>query len=172
VIWLGFFTPKLHSCRWFVFWLGTGETLHMSQQEKSPLWIQSPEETSRIWIHGSRFSVPVPYYTQLKHTHTRTRTLGNLHCRWHGMCFFIYFLLIYIYNRYADIMLSLCYFFTFFVAPFCVTSLPISWYLSYSCHDIFKKRRERWSNVGGNFLLKHEHYLQIYDMHWLGSKYE
>ena len=43
-------------------------TLHMSQLEKSPLWIQSPEETSRIWIHGSRFSVPVPYYTQLKHT--------------------------------------------------------------------------------------------------------
>ncbi|KAK2162825.1 hypothetical protein LSH36_91g07039 [Paralvinella palmiformis] len=27
---------------------GTGETLHMSQQEKSPLWIQSPEETSRV----------------------------------------------------------------------------------------------------------------------------
>ena len=49
--------------------LGTGETLHMSQQEKSPLWIQSPEETSRVWIHGSRFSVPVPYNTQLKHTH-------------------------------------------------------------------------------------------------------
>ena len=47
----------------------TGETLHMSQQEKSPLWIHSPEETSRGWIHGSRFSVPVPYYTQLKHTH-------------------------------------------------------------------------------------------------------
>jgi len=51
---------------------GTGETLHMSQQEKSPLWIQSSEETSRVWIHGSRFSVPVPYYTQLKHTHTHT----------------------------------------------------------------------------------------------------
>ena len=49
---------------------GTGETLHMSQQEKSPLWMQSPEETSRVWIHGSRFSVPVPYNTQLKHTHT------------------------------------------------------------------------------------------------------
>ena len=44
----------------------------MSQQEKSPLWIQSPEETSRVWIHGSKFSVPVPYYTQLKHTHTHT----------------------------------------------------------------------------------------------------
>ena len=31
-------------------WLlnGTGETLHMSQQDKSPLWIQSPEETSRV----------------------------------------------------------------------------------------------------------------------------
>jgi len=28
--------------------LGTGETLHMSQQEQSPLWIQSPEETSRV----------------------------------------------------------------------------------------------------------------------------
>jgi len=25
----------------------TGKTLHMSQQERSPLWIQSPEETSR-----------------------------------------------------------------------------------------------------------------------------
>ena len=53
--------------------LGTGETLHTSQQEKSPLWIQSPEETSRVWIHGSRFSVPVPYYTQLKHTHKHAR---------------------------------------------------------------------------------------------------
>ena len=50
----------------------TGETLDMSQQEKSPLWIQSPEETSRVWIHGSRFSVPVPYNTQLKQTHTHT----------------------------------------------------------------------------------------------------
>jgi len=50
--------------------VGTGETLHMSQQEKSPLWIQSPEETSRVWIHDSRFSVPVPYHTQLKKTHT------------------------------------------------------------------------------------------------------
>jgi len=48
--------------------LRTGETLHMSQQEKSPLWIQSPEETSRVRIHGSRFSVTVPYYTELKHT--------------------------------------------------------------------------------------------------------
>jgi len=28
--------------------LGTGETLHMSQQEKSPLWTQSPEETSLV----------------------------------------------------------------------------------------------------------------------------
>jgi len=28
----------------------TGETLHMSQQEKSPLWIQSPKETSRVLI--------------------------------------------------------------------------------------------------------------------------
>ena len=50
----------------------TGETLHKSQQEKSALWIQSPEETSRVWIHGSRF--PVPYYTQLKHTHTYVNT--------------------------------------------------------------------------------------------------
>jgi len=24
--------------------LGTGETLHMFQEEKSPLWIQSPEK--------------------------------------------------------------------------------------------------------------------------------
>ena len=48
--------------------LGTGETLEMFQQERSPLWIQSPDETSRVWIHDSRFSVPVPYYTQLKHT--------------------------------------------------------------------------------------------------------
>ena len=45
---------------------------YTSQQEKSPLWIQSPEETSRVWIYGSRFSVSVPYYTQLKHTHTIT----------------------------------------------------------------------------------------------------
>jgi len=29
-------------------WILVGETLHMSQQEKSPLWIQSPEETSRV----------------------------------------------------------------------------------------------------------------------------
>jgi len=48
--------------------LGTGDTLHMSQQEKLPLWIQSPEETFRVWIHGSRLSVPVPYYKQLKQT--------------------------------------------------------------------------------------------------------
>ena len=48
--------------------------LHMSQREKSPLCIQSPEETSRVWILGSRFSVPVPYYTQLKKTHTHTQT--------------------------------------------------------------------------------------------------
>ena len=41
---------------------------HISQQEKSPLWIQSPEETSRVWIYGSRFSVSVPYSTQLKQT--------------------------------------------------------------------------------------------------------
>ena len=51
---------------------GGRETLHMSQQEKSPLWIQSPEETFRVRIHGSRLSVP--YYTQLTHTHTRART--------------------------------------------------------------------------------------------------
>ena len=48
--------------------LGTGETLHMSQQGKSPLWIQSPEETYIVGIHGSRFSVSVPYYAQLKPT--------------------------------------------------------------------------------------------------------
>ena len=35
----------------------------------------TPEETSRVWIHGSRLSVYVPYYTQLKHTHTHTQTL-------------------------------------------------------------------------------------------------
>ena len=59
---------------------GTGETLHMSQQEKSSLWIQSPEETSRVWIHDSRLSVPVPYYTQLKkNTHTHTHTQTNTH---------------------------------------------------------------------------------------------
>ena len=44
----------------------------MSQQEKSPLWIQSPEESSRVWSNDSRVSVHVPYYTQLKHTHTHT----------------------------------------------------------------------------------------------------
>ena len=27
---------------------GTGETLQISQREKSPLWIQSPEESSRV----------------------------------------------------------------------------------------------------------------------------
>ena len=56
----------------------TGETLHMSQQEKSPLWIQSPEETSRVWIHSSRFSVPVPvpYYTQLKHNKAEVSIRG------------------------------------------------------------------------------------------------
>jgi hypothetical protein len=27
--------------------LGTGERLHMSQQEKWPLWIQLPEESSK-----------------------------------------------------------------------------------------------------------------------------
>ena len=26
----------------------SGETLHMSQQKKSPIWIQSPKETSRV----------------------------------------------------------------------------------------------------------------------------
>jgi hypothetical protein len=53
---------------WSDLLLGTGETLHMSPQEKSPLWIQFPKETSIVWIHGSRLAVPVPYYTQLKHT--------------------------------------------------------------------------------------------------------
>jgi len=48
----------------------TGEKLHISQQEKSPLWIQSPEETSRVRTHVSGFSVPVPYYTKIKHTLT------------------------------------------------------------------------------------------------------
>ena len=59
--------------------LETGETLHMSQQEKSPLWIQSPEETSRVRIHGSRLSVPVPYYRQLKHTDTHTHTHTHIY---------------------------------------------------------------------------------------------
>ena len=31
---------------WSDLLLGTGETLHMSPQEKSPLWIQSPKERS------------------------------------------------------------------------------------------------------------------------------
>ena len=52
----------------------------MSQQEKSPLWIQSPEETSRDWIHGWRFSVHVLYDTQFKtHTHTYTHTHTHTH---------------------------------------------------------------------------------------------
>ena len=38
--------------------LGTGETLYMSRQEKSPFTV--------------RDSVPVPYYTQLKHTHAHS----------------------------------------------------------------------------------------------------
>ena len=37
--------PKLQGCRWFAFLvfggLGTGETLHMSQHKKSPLWIHT-----------------------------------------------------------------------------------------------------------------------------------
>ncbi|KAK2155415.1 hypothetical protein LSH36_241g06022 [Paralvinella palmiformis] len=28
--------------------LGTGETLHMAQHEKSPIWMQFPEEKSRV----------------------------------------------------------------------------------------------------------------------------
>ena len=49
---------RLRSCRtlhilnfrynWSDLLLGTGETLHMSPQEKSPLWIQSPEERSTV----------------------------------------------------------------------------------------------------------------------------
>ena len=57
-----------------------GNMLFLSQQEKSPLWIQSPEETTRVWIHGSRFSVPVPSYTKLKHT--RAQTHLNYHCHY------------------------------------------------------------------------------------------
>ena len=63
----------------YVLKQNTRSNLHMSQQEKSPLWIQSPEETSRVWIHGSRFSVPVSYYTQLKHTHRHTHTHTHTH---------------------------------------------------------------------------------------------
>jgi len=55
----------------------------MFQQEKSPLWIQSSEETSRVWIHGPRFSVPVPYYTQLKHTHSDRERGGEMHTHTH-----------------------------------------------------------------------------------------
>jgi len=54
---------------------------HRHTHEKSPLWIQSPEATSIVWIHGSRFSVPVPDYTQLTHTHAHTHT--HTHTRTH-----------------------------------------------------------------------------------------
>ena len=48
--------------------LGTNETLYMVQHEKSAVWIRCPDESSGVWIYGSRLSVPVPYSTQQKHT--------------------------------------------------------------------------------------------------------
>ncbi|KAK2145124.1 hypothetical protein LSH36_701g02040 [Paralvinella palmiformis] len=52
---------------------GTGETLHMFQHEKSPLWIRSPEENPEFEFMV-RDSLPVPCYTQLKeHAQTRWR---------------------------------------------------------------------------------------------------
>jgi len=82
--------------------LGTGETLHMSQHEKWPLWIQSPEETSRVWIHGSRFSVPVPYQTQLKHTHTHS----NARAQTHRVCVSVCVYVLYIPSDYTFVMHS------------------------------------------------------------------
>jgi len=51
----------------------TGETLRMSQHEKSPLWIQSPW----IIVHlNSRFSLLVLYFTR---TYTRTHARTHAH---------------------------------------------------------------------------------------------
>ena len=50
---------------------GTGETLHMSQQKKLPLWIQSPEETPRSL--NSWFEILCAcalLYRAKTHTHT------------------------------------------------------------------------------------------------------
>ena len=50
----------------------------LSKKSRHPL-----EERSRIWIHGSRFSVLVPYYTRLKytykHTHIHTHARAHTH---------------------------------------------------------------------------------------------
>ena len=62
-----------------VIWLGTGKTLHMSQHEKSSLWIYCPEESFRVWIHGSIFSVPVLYSTWLKLTNKQTNKHTHTH---------------------------------------------------------------------------------------------
>ena len=72
-------TPRSHIHKHT--YLLTGDTLHMLL-----LWIQSPEESSRVWTQTSIFSVPVPYYTPLKHTHihTHSRTHAHLHACMHA----------------------------------------------------------------------------------------
>ena len=47
---------------------GIGETLHMPGDERSLFCFQSLNGSSRVWIHDSRFSVPVLYSALLIQT--------------------------------------------------------------------------------------------------------
>ena len=60
----------IHTYTQYILYIETGETLYIFQHEI----VQYHNELFWFWIHDSRFSVQVPYSTQLKHTHTHTHT--------------------------------------------------------------------------------------------------
>jgi len=55
----------------------------MSQHKKSPLWIQYPDESSRAWIHASKFSVSALFHNA-KHTQSQTLTRAHTHTHTHA----------------------------------------------------------------------------------------
>jgi len=59
--------------------IGTGDTLHMSQHEKSPLGL--PKKRTEFEFTVRNVSASVPYYTQLK-TQMHKRTNTQTHTGW------------------------------------------------------------------------------------------